>query len=153
MNFRDYLNHQKTEDCRAFIIHYPAGSGKTQFALQLQKTHSDICYLNLLEYFLENPDLPPVSSFGFKALSGLLLGLEVHQSVVLVDNLDFLLNTWKAGEKQELLAWIRSGLRSPAVTNKTFVLIIQDDDVLSDADFRNTYKEPRVLALNQFEAV
>ena len=38
MNFADYLNHQKAEDRRAFIIHYPPCSGKTHFARQITKT-------------------------------------------------------------------------------------------------------------------
>lgn len=153
MNFADYLNHQKGEDRRSFIIHYPACSGKSQFARKLQSVRTDIYYLDLLAYFLATPSLPAVSEFDFKALRSLLLSLVVPQAVVLVDNSDFLLNTWNAAEKQALLNWVRVGLRSPADTEKIFVFIIQDDNVLATADFRNTHGEPRVLALNMFDAV
>jgi len=153
MNFADYLNHQKGEDRRSFFIHYPAHSGKTHFAHRLQSTRSDIYYLDLLAYFLENHTLSPVGQFDFKALRSLLLSLDVPQAVILVDNPDFLLNTWNATEKQALLDWARVGLRSPADTEKVFIFIIQDDEVLATADFHNAYGEPRVLALNMFEAV
>ena len=153
MNFAEYLNHQKGEDRRSFIIHYPAHSGKSQFARKLQSTRSDIYYLDLLAYFLENRALPAVGQFDFSALRNLLLSLDVPQAVVLVDNPDILLNTWNAAEKQALLDWVRVGLRSPADTEKIFVFIIQEDEVLATADFRNAYDEPRVLALNMFDAV
>lgn len=153
MNFADYLSHQKSEDRRSFIIHYPANSGKSQFARRLQSTRSDIYYLDLLAYFIQHPSFAAVAQFDFNKLRNLLLSLDAPQPVVLVDNPDFLLNTWNAAEKQALLDWVRVGLRSPADTEKIFVFIIQDDDVLATADFQNAYGEPRVLALNLFDAV
>lgn len=153
MNFAAYLGHQNTEDCRAFIIHFPPCRGKSAFARRLAETREDLYYLDLLAYFLEHPELPRVGKFDFKALSALLLKLAVPQPAILVDNLDFLLNTWKAEEKQALLAWIQNGLRSPAMTRKTFIFLIQDEGLISAAVFHNTYHEPRVLALDLFEAV
>lgn len=153
MNITDYLNHQKAEDRRAFIIHFPPCSGKTQFARRLAETRLDVYYLDLLAFCLVHPELPPVAQFDFKALRALLLGLDVPQAVILVDHPDFLFNTWNAGEKRALLHWLQLELRSPADTEKTFVFIIQNDDVLAAAEFRNAYDEPRVLALNRFEAI
>lgn len=153
MRFTDYLNHQRAEDRRAFIIHYPAASGKTRFAQQLAQIHPDIYYLDLLAYCLAHPELPPIAQFDSKELRRLLLALNAPQPVILVDNPDFLFNTWSAAEKQALLHWLRIELRSPADTDKTFILVIQDDEVLSAADFRNIHGEPRVVALNDFDAV
>ena len=153
MNFTDYLNRQKAEDRQAFIIHYPPCSGKTQFAWQLTKTHPDIYYLDLLGYFLAHQELPAITQFDSNALRSLLLALDVPQTVILVDNPDFLFNTWSASEKKALLHWLRVELRSPGDTKKTFVFIIQDDEVLAAGNFCNSYDEPRVLAMNLFDAV
>jgi len=153
MNFGEYLDRQKTEDRRAFIIHFPAKSGKTQFARRVQETWPDVYLLDLQAYFASQPDPPPIHRFDFQALRRLLLSLDVPQSVIVVDNPDFLFNTWHPEEKRALLNWVRVELRSPADTAKTFVFIIQDDDVLARADFWNAYGEPRVIALNMFESV
>lgn len=153
MNIGEYLNHQKTEDRRAFIIHYPANSGKTTFAKKIAEIRPDVHYIDLLEFFLKNPDLKPIDKFGFEEFRDLLLKYEAEESVLLIDNPDFLLNTWKKSEKEELLNWFRLGLRSPGVTKKTIILMIQEDGFLSAADFVNTYGEPRVLALNMFDAI
>jgi len=153
MNIHDYIDHQKTEDRRAFIIHYPAKSGKTYFAQALLRTRSDVYLLDLQEHFVNQPGLPPVRKWDFEALRKLLLSIGVPQSVIIVDNPDFLFNTWSTAEKQSLLNWVRVGLRSPAETEKTFVFIVQNDDVISTGSFTNAHGEPRVLALNEFESV
>ena len=153
MNFDDYLSRQKAEDRRAFIIHYPAKSGKTQFVRRVQESRDDVYVLDLQEFFVREPGLAPVRMFGFDALRSLLLSLEVPASVVVVDNPGFLFNTWSADEKRALLSWIRVELRSPADTKKTLVFVVQDDDVLATADFRNGHGEPRVLSLDSFESL
>ena len=153
MNFQDYLNRQQSEDRRAFIIHYPAKSGKTRFAERVRQTRADVLLLDLQEYYVGHLDLPPIDEFDFPALRRLLLSLKAPEPVIIVDNADFLFNTWHAAEKQNLLNWLRVGLRSPGDTTKTLVFIVQEDGVLATATFHNSLGEPRVLALNEFEAV
>jgi len=63
MNFHDYLNRQKTEDRRAFIVHNPARSGKTQFAREIANTRPDVFYLDLQQYFIDHPQVN--HQFGF----------------------------------------------------------------------------------------
>lgn len=153
MNFFDYLNHQKNEDRRAFCVHYPPMKGKTAFARRVCQSRPDVYLLDLQTYFLEHPDLPPVQHCDLPTLKHLLLSLNVDQPVVLVDNPDFLLNTWGGTEKGAMIEWLRYQLRSPAHTNKTLVFFVQTDGILSAADMRNSYDEPRVLALNDFDAL
>lgn len=153
MNFHDYLNRQQNEDRRAFIIHYGARCGKTRFARRICETRQDAYLLDLLAYFLEHPELPPIERCGFDMLKGLLLALDMPQDVVIVDNPDFLFNTWNAEEKQRLLSWLRTQLRSPGVTKKTFVFLVQTDEIIAVADLRNSGNESRVLALDAFDAM
>ena len=153
MNFHDYLNRQQNEDRRAFIIHYGARSGKTRFARRICETRQDAYLLDLLAYFLEHPELPPIDKCSFDTLKGLLLTLAVPRDVIVVDNPDFLLNTWSAEERHRLLNWLRTQLRSPSVTQKTLVFVVQTDDIIAAADLHNSCGESRVLALDAFDAL
>lgn len=154
MNFFQYLDYQYTQDKRAFIVHGPAMGGKTRFARRSCQLRQDVFYLDLLEYFISHPELGPVRSFDCKALQQLLLGLQCPPGVyaVLIDNADFLMNTWSAVDKDGLIAWLRNTLRSPGVTDLTFVFFIQTDGVLSAANLTNA-RGSRVLALSEFDAI
>lgn len=153
MNFDEYLNRQNNEDRRAFVIHYAAKSGKTDFARRICKTHEDAYLLDLQSYFLDHPELPPIQRCGLSTLKGILLSLESPERVLVVDNPDFLLNTWSGEDKRDFVTWLRIQLRSPADTEKTLVFLIQSDDVIATSDIRNSYGEPRVLALNEFRVL
>lgn len=153
INFLQYLNQQMTEDKRAFIIFAPACSGKTVFARRAAGLRKDIDYLDLQYAFLKQSDLPPVKQCDFNFLKKYLLELKTPQEVILVDNADFLFNTWRDEEKQKLLQWIRIQLRAPGDSEKTFIFMIQTDDVLSAAQFNNSIGQARVLPLYEFEAI
>lgn len=153
MNIKIYLDHQMAEDRRAFVIHYPAKNGKTQFAIRISTSHPNIYYRDLQKYFLEKPDLPTISDCDPTFMKNMLLKIKVQQPIILVDNVDFLLNTWDKDEKKELFGWLNRTLRSPAMTEKTFGIILQDDPVLSSYSFdKNNYGEERSLPLNFFDA-
>ena len=75
------------------------------------------------------------------------------EEFILIDNPDFLFNIWKTEDKQALLHWMKVQLRSPGVTEKTFIFIIQSDEILATAQFNNSCGQPRILPLNEFEAI
>jgi hypothetical protein len=153
INFYKYLDQQSAEDKRAFIVHYPAISGKTAFAKRAKAQRAGIYYLDLQETFLKQPGFPKITQCGFDFLKDYLLGLQVTEEFILIDNPDFLFNTWEAEEKQALLHWIKVQLRSPGVTNKTFIFFIQSDEILATAQFNNSCGQPRILPLDEFEAI
>lgn len=157
MNFAAYLQKQKEESRQAFIIHYPAVSGKTQFARKVCQAMPQIHYLDLLEYMLAHPELPPIEQIDSQQLQTVLLGLEMtlpeQKTSVIVDQVDFLLNTWSGEEKQELIQWLRMPLRTPSVTKRTFIFLIQTDDVLSTAVLTNSHNQSRIHPLNAFDTM
>jgi ABC-type Fe3+-hydroxamate transport system substrate-binding protein len=153
INFNRYLDQQTGEDNRSFIIHFPANSGKTAFAKNAATQRPGVFYLDLQETFLSTTDLPPILQCGFSFLRDYLIGLQISEEFVLVDNPDFLFNTWRSEDKQALLHWIKVQLRSPVDSKKTFVFFIQNDEILATSQFINTYGQPRVLSLNEFEAM
>ena len=77
-------------------------SGKTKLARALAKL-PDVHYLDLQAKFASDETLAArIDRFGVQDLRHLLVGLDVPQSVVAVDNLDLLLNTWSPARKEEL---------------------------------------------------
>lgn len=153
INFFKYLDQQSSEDKRAFIVYFPAKSGKTSFAKRAAAQRAGIYYLDLQQAFLKHPDLPKIPQCGFDFLKDYLLGLPMAEEFVLIDNPDFLFNTWTNDEKQALLHWMKVQLRSPGVTEKTFAFFIQSDEILATAQFNNSSGQPRILPLNEFEAI
>ena len=151
MNFHDFLNRQKTEDRRAFIVHFPARSGKTQFARQVANARPDVYYLDLQQYFIDHPQAS--HQYGFSKLKSLLLNIDVDESVVLIDNPDFFFNTWLRRDQADFSNWLKIQLRSPGVTKKTFVFFVQSDPFFESMDLKNSQGESRVLPLNAFESL
>lgn len=152
MRFHDYLHRQMAEDRRAFIVHYPAATGKTAFAKRISETRSDTYLFDFQQYWLEHPELSP-EELNFEAFKALLLSLSVPEPVVLVDNLDILFNIWRDKDKNAFLNWLKIGLRSPLYTDKTFVFILQTDLAFANADINNSQSESRVLTLDTFDAL
>jgi hypothetical protein len=153
MNFAEYLKHQSSEDRRAFILHFPAVSGKTYFARKARETIPDVELLDLQQYFLNTSGLPGIKDCTPKVLKNILFDFKTDQSVVIVDHLDFLFNTWKKQQKLDFLEMIKQQWRSPADTEKTYVFLMQSDENLEGVEMLNTYGESRVLALNKFDSL
>jgi len=153
LDFQVYLNRQNTEGLRACIIHAPRLSGKTHFARRIVETRHDAYLFDLQKFFLENPGLPPVHQVGLDELWEILLKIETDKNVIVVDHPDFLFNTWSRQEKVGFVNFIRVQLRSPGDTLKTFVIVMQSDSQMTQAQFQNSHGEARVLKLSEFDAL
>lgn len=151
VNFVDFLSRQSQESYRPFIVHGAAGSGKTSFAKRAVSKLGKIAYLDLLEYFIEKPDLARVDLFRPPDLRRLLVNFQCPEPVLLVDNLDFLLNTWSSADKRSFLDLVEHDLRSPGDTSKTIGFFIQSDPEITVRQMLNTRKESRVLALDAIQ--
>jgi len=157
MNFFALLDQQSYADRRAFIVHYPATRGKTRFAQRICQLRPGVFYIDLLDLYNASKDLPHIRNFNLKALQKLLLELPCPPSAhtVLVDHGDFLFNTWSADLKNSFNDWLKTSLRSPSKTDKTFVFFIQTDGVLSATQTVTFDQKTRTLAyaLNEFDAI
>jgi hypothetical protein len=149
----DYVATQATERYRAFIIHGPAMSGKTRLARRM----GDVLgahVLDLQAHFVGDPDLcARIDRYRPRDLERLLLALNVPQSLVVVDNPDFLLNTWTAHHRREFVAMVDRRLHSPTITDKTFVFLIQTDPMIVRHELTNTQGQPRILPIDAFYAL
>jgi hypothetical protein len=157
MNFAKYLDQQTHEDRQAFIIHYPALGGKTQFVRKACQVIPGLHYVDMLEYSLANPELSSLEKIDLGRFKEMLLELDQSlpesTSALAIDQGDFMFNTWDADEKQEFLHWLRATLRTPSVAKRTFIFVIQSDGVLSSARLTNAQNQSRILALSEFDAL
>ena len=149
----DYIAIQATESYRAFIIHGPAMSGKTRLARRMRDVLSAYV-LDLQAHFVADPDLcARIDRYRPRDLERMLLALDVAESLVVVDNVDFLLNTWSPKHRREFVAMVDKRLRSPGDTDKTFVFLIQTDPLIVRHELTNTRGQPRVLPIDAFYAL
>jgi len=152
-DLREYLAVQRQETFRACIIHAPAMGHKTEIARRMRDLLG-VYLLDLQAYFLDHPKLPArIAHFDPQDLEKLLLQLDVPQSVVVVDNVDFLLNVWSPARRKQFAGMVDLRLKSPGVTSKTFVFMIQTDPVITNQPLENTRGTPRILPLDAFYAL
>ena len=153
LNLPDYIATQATERYRAFIVHGPAMSGKTRLARRLQDVLG-AHVLDLQAHFVGHPDLcARVDRYRPRDLERMLLALDVPEPLVVVDNPDFLINTWTSRHKKEFVAMVDRRLHSPTITDKTFAFLIQTDPVIVRHNLTNTRGQPRVLPIDAFYAL
>ena len=149
----DYVDTQATESYRAFIIHGPAMSGKTLLARRMRDVLGAYI-LDLQAHFAGDADLcARIDRYRPRDLERLLLALDVPESLVVVDNMDFLINTWTPRHTQEFVAMVDHRLRSPGDTDKTFVFLIQTDPAIVRQELTNTRGQPRILPIDAFYAL
>ena len=148
-----YLVTQGQETRRAFFIHAPAMGHKTALARRMR--HMLGAYvLDLQAHFLERPDLSArIDRFRPGDLEKLLLGLDESEKIIVVDNVDFLLNTWSQPTLEQFVGMVESRLKSPDITDKTFVFILQSNSVILQQDMTNSLGQPRILPLSAFKAL
>lgn len=105
----EYLTHLDQERYRAVILHATPemGTAVTRF------THK-VCaqaggkYLDLLDLFIQNQELSTrIDSFSTEKFRALLLEQSKGAGLLVVDRADFLLDTWRRGERQDFLRLIK----------------------------------------------
>ena len=149
----DYVATQATESYRAFIIHGPAMSGKTRLARRMADALGAYV-LDLQAHFVAHPDLcARIDRYRPHDLEKLLLALDVPESLVVIDNMDFLINTWSPKHRRGFVAMMDKRLRSPGDTDKTFVFLIQTDPLIVRHELSNTRGQPRILPIDAFYAL
>lgn len=153
LNLSEYVKGQTTERYRAFIIHGPAMSGKTRLARRMRDVLGAYV-LDLQAHFVADSDLcARIDRYRPRDFERLLLALQVPESLVVVDNLDFLINTWTSRHKREFVATVDHRLHSPTLTDKTFVFLIQTDPVIVRHELTNTRGQPRILPMDTLHAL
>ncbi|MBS1253766.1 MAG: hypothetical protein MAG451_02819 [Anaerolineales bacterium] len=156
LNLLDLIDVQRAERFRAFVVHAEAMAGKTATARRLEVRVPDAVYVDLLDVFPNNPEwCARIDRFGLDDLSEYLLNLETPGQVIIVDHLDFLLNTWSRSKKRGFVQWVDEGLDGFTTTQKIFIFFIQSDPAITEYPLRrpNRLGHTRVFRLDDFYAL
>lgn len=145
------IEGQRQERYRALLILAERAPKRSQQARQLAERMDDAYYLNLLDYFEARPDLcRRIDRFDIDELEQLLLGLDVPQEIVVVDAIDFLLNTWPP-ERRKDFVWLLLGQRLDTYERgaKTFVFFALEDVYLRQHELKTSKGQPRIFHLTE----
>ena len=94
INLEDFIDMLLEERHRTFIVHSESMSGKSKYAKRFAKKIGGK-YLDLLERFREDKKLKNnIDTFNIKELETLLIEEAKETNLLIIDNIEFLLNTW-----------------------------------------------------------
>lgn len=142
------IKFQATEQYRTLMVMGPANCGKTKFAKLVAEKLGNAKYVDMLQLFVNDEELSKsVDTFEVSRLKKYLLALKADEPVIIIDNIDFIVNTWSEREKGEFLNFVDK-LRNNE-TKKTFVFFIQEEDVFGSKLIINSRKENRILRFNR----
>ena len=144
------IDYQRSERYRSLLILTEPGRQHSQKAKRLAE-RTGARYLDLLDYFEVRPALcARIDRFGIEDLERLLLGLETSGEVVVVDRIDFLLNTWRDDQRESFVRLLL-GRRLDTLERgaKLFVFFALDDVYLRQHELINTRGEDRILKLSE----
>lgn len=103
INVFDMLGNLDQERYRAVIFHAAPDKGPsiTTFCKKICEQKKGK-YLDLLEFFIQSPDLSEtIDSFNPEKLRKLLIEQSRSQKLLIVDRIDFLLDTWRNPERRD----------------------------------------------------
>lgn len=104
MSIEEFINEQLSERYKHFIIYGPPKLGKTKLGKRIAASMNGK-YLDMLDFFLASDDFAAqIDIFGPQRLIQLIQNETA--SFIVIDQLDFLLNTWDDTQFRELMVFI-----------------------------------------------
>lgn len=106
MELKDLIDIQLKERYKHFLIHGPSLCGKTELALKIAEQYQ--CkYISLLDYLIQDNEVKnSIDLFGHSKLIEFIQHIVNDERMVIIDQLDFLINTWSDSEVRELMAFV-----------------------------------------------
>jgi len=157
INLRTIINSYKSERYNSFIVYGDAGIGKSSYVQEFIHKNQDIkiAYFDILEEYTKIQSAQSI--FGFTpnkfitwALSLLPIAEHNERDLLVIDNFDFLVNTWSPSEKIEMIKLIEKYIEK-SVTINPLIFVIHSDPIIetyldhhslirfSDLEVINTY--------------
>ena len=151
-----YLNQLELERYRAFILHAALEKSKAvnQFA---KKIHERVGgqYLDLLDLFLQTKEYSEkIDQFGLQELRSLLIEKSKGQALIIIDRVDFLLDTWLPQDRQSFFWLINNQWDGFKDDMKASLMIcLQTSQDLENQLITDSQSQSRVLKLSDFNDI
>ena len=153
ISLKDYVSALGKEKFRAIIIH-----GSTEQEKELRQFVSQIpeytggTYLDILDLFSRDFELSAcVDSFNPESLKVLLQKYSAGKNVLVVDRMEFLLDTWRKRERQAFYRMIAKQWNSfiPSM-GATLIICLQSSTELTSQKITDSHGKSRIQPLSNF---
>lgn len=133
VNLPELLRQQANERYRAVLVTGEAASGKSGFARKLAAA-TGAAYLDLLEEFLGDEGLArAIDTYDLRKLHALLKSKAGGAGILILDNADFLFNTWSDRDRKGFCAWL--GKLDNIQFAPVLCVFAQDDEAFAGVSF------------------
>ena len=152
----EFLEHMAQERYRAIIVHAAPEKGPN-LTLFVKKmcNHTGGKYLDLLEQFIKSDDLKEkIDQFGVEELRKHLIEQSRDQTVLVVDNIDFLLDTWRTLERKSFYNLIKlqwDGFKE--ATKAVLIICLQSTPEIEAQKIFDSKEQSRILHLSDFNDI
>ena len=154
VNLKEFMNSLSGERHRTFIVHNGPVTGKSKYA-RLFAEKSKGKYLDLLERFGKDAGLKKrIDVFDIRDLENLLVEEAKGTNTLILDNVEFLLNTWDDSGYDLLFHFLAKNWDSFKASYKAVlgVFLITNQKIL-DLELKTSKGETRVFHLGKLESL
>jgi len=111
--------------------------------------------LDLLEFFIQSPNLSEnIDSFSPEKLRELLIEQSKGQSLLVIDRVDFLLDTWRKSERQSFFRFIKNQWDSYKDGMKAkLIVVLQTSQEIELLKILDSQGQSRIFRLNDFNDI
>ena len=154
LQFEELFKELKGQRYFSIIIHSKPGTGLSQFAEKAAQAVG-AKYINVHELFLNTKELSEnISSYSDQDFHEFLKGEVKNSSAIIVDKIDFLIDTWNKGEIESFLKLFNKQWNTFSPTYKVpLIVFMETNPYLEGFDLKFEDGKSKVYQLSQFNAL
>ena len=154
LQFEELFKELKGQRYFSIIIHSKPDTGLSQFAKKAAQAVG-AKYVNLHELFLNNKEFSEnISSYSDQDFHEFLKGEVKNYSALIIDSIDFLIDTWNKSEVESFLKLFNKQWNTFSPTYKIpLIVFIETNQYLEDLDLKFEDGKSKVYRLSQFNAL
>lgn len=152
----DALVSLEQERYRAVILHaVPEKSPSMTHFCQKVCKQTNGKYLDLLEFFIQSPNLSEnIDSYSPEKFRGLIIEQSKSQSLLVIDRVDFLLDTWRKSERQDFFRFINNQWDSYKDGMKAkLIVVLQTSQEIESLKILDSQSQSRIFCLSDFNDI
>ncbi len=154
MRIEEFYESLKDQRYLSIIIHSKPNVGLSEFARKAAKKLNGK-YFDLYQYFLERPELSDeIDGFSEESLIELFHEQALGESLLLADNIDFLLDTWAKTEIRSFLNRFKNQWDTWKLNPRTgLIVFMETNEVLRNTEIKFQDGKNKIYQLSEFSAI